>query len=192
MATASSTSGGGSGGDPDSADQEKPSASQQFECNICLETATEPVVSHCGHLFCWACVYRWMETQGRSPSCPVCKSGISRDKVIPLYGRGGSGNTTDPRSRVPPRPQGQRSEPEAGGGLHGFADGLFGQQHGGTFQFTFGIGGFPFAFFGTNFNMNGQNRNRDAFGQVNTEEDAFLSKVFLYIAIIFVVWLLLA
>jgi len=29
-------------------------------------------------------------------------------KVIPLYGRGGG--DTDPRTKVPPRPQGQRTE----------------------------------------------------------------------------------
>ncbi len=31
------------------------------------------------------------------------QAGISRDKVIPLYGRGGEGK--DPREKVPPRPQ---------------------------------------------------------------------------------------
>ena len=24
-----------------------------FECNICLDTASQPVVTLCGHLFCW-------------------------------------------------------------------------------------------------------------------------------------------
>ena len=24
-----------------------------FECNICLDTACNPVVTQCGHLFCW-------------------------------------------------------------------------------------------------------------------------------------------
>jgi len=30
----------------------------QYECNICLETAVEPVVTFCGHLFCWADLFR--------------------------------------------------------------------------------------------------------------------------------------
>ena len=29
-----------------------------FECNICLEQAHEPVVTFCGHLFCWSCLWR--------------------------------------------------------------------------------------------------------------------------------------
>mmetsp|Transcript_40905 Transcript_40905/g.131551 ORF Transcript_40905/g.131551 Transcript_40905/m.131551 type:complete len:112 (+) Transcript_40905:81-416(+) len=31
-----------------------------FECNICLEAAAEPVVTRCGHLFCWACLHQWL------------------------------------------------------------------------------------------------------------------------------------
>ena len=29
-----------------------------FECNICYEIAREPVVTLCGHLYCWPCIYR--------------------------------------------------------------------------------------------------------------------------------------
>lgn len=44
------------------------------------------------------------------PTCPVCKNPITREQVIPLYGRGS--NKKDPREKkIPPRPQGQRSEP---------------------------------------------------------------------------------
>jgi hypothetical protein len=28
-----------------------------FDCNICLELARQPVVTSCGHLFCWPCLY---------------------------------------------------------------------------------------------------------------------------------------
>nr|XP_040054132.1 E3 ubiquitin-protein ligase RNF185 isoform X1 [Gasterosteus aculeatus aculeatus] len=78
-----------------------------FECNICLDTAKDAVISLCGHLFCWPCLHQWLETRPNRQVCPVCKAGISRDKVIPLYGRGSTGQQ-DPRERTPPRPQGQR------------------------------------------------------------------------------------
>uniref|UniRef100_A0A8C4QP66 E3 ubiquitin-protein ligase RNF185 n=1 Tax=Eptatretus burgeri TaxID=7764 RepID=A0A8C4QP66_EPTBU len=62
-----------------------------FECNICLDTAKDAVISLCGHLFCWPCLHQWLETRPNRQVCPVCKAGISRDKVIPLYGRGSFG-----------------------------------------------------------------------------------------------------
>lgn len=67
-----------------------------FECNICLDVAKEPVVSLCGHLFCWPCLHQWLETRPNRQVCPVCKAAIGRDKVIPLYGRGNA-KQEDPR-----------------------------------------------------------------------------------------------
>lgn len=32
--------------------------SSYFECNICLELAQDPVVTQCGHLYCWPCLYK--------------------------------------------------------------------------------------------------------------------------------------
>ena len=80
-----------------------------FECNICLDQAKDAVISKCGHLFCWPCLHQWLETKQNNPTCPVCKSAISRENVIPLYGRN-STDRKDPRDKVPPRPQGQRTE----------------------------------------------------------------------------------
>jgi len=52
----------------------------------------------------------------------VCKAAISKDKVVPLYGRGGG--QEDPRSKAPPRPAGQRTEaPEQSPGFQGFGFG---------------------------------------------------------------------
>ena len=89
---------------------DKENASSQYECNICLDVAKDAVISMCGHLFCWPCLHCWIETKPNNQTCPVCKSAISRDKVIPLYGRN-STDKKDPRDKIPPRPQGQRSEP---------------------------------------------------------------------------------
>ncbi|EPS73080.1 hypothetical protein M569_01681, partial [Genlisea aurea] len=68
-----------------------------FECNICLDVVEEPVVTLCGHLYCWPCIYRWiigfppMDEETTTPPprrCPVCKKEVSEDTLIPLYGRG--------------------------------------------------------------------------------------------------------
>eukprot|EP01010_Urceolus_cornutus_P001031 NODE_1545_length_856_cov_182.416357_g1199_i0.p1 GENE.NODE_1545_length_856_cov_182.416357_g1199_i0~~NODE_1545_length_856_cov_182.416357_g1199_i0.p1 ORF type:complete len:209 (-),score=60.04 NODE_1545_length_856_cov_182.416357_g1199_i0:229-792(-) len=75
-----------------------------FECNICFETAKEPVVTVCGHLFCWGCLYRWID---RQPECPVCKAGCDRSNIIPLYGKG-TAKPADQRNDIPRRPTGQR------------------------------------------------------------------------------------
>eukprot|EP00891_Asterochloris_glomerata_P001203 jgi/Astpho2/1203/Aster-08170 len=108
-------------------DGERDEEGGSFDCNICYDLAREPVVTLCGHLYCWPCLYRWMQVQSHCRVCPVCKAGIDDDKVVPIYGRGGS--HTDPRSKqhadaqspgspeadegaaVPRRPAGQRPLP---------------------------------------------------------------------------------
>ncbi|KAL9981022.1 hypothetical protein ACROYT_G009676 [Oculina patagonica] len=147
---------------------EQPNANANFECNICLDTAKDAVISFCGHLFCWPCLHKWLETRPNKSVCPVCKAGISKDKVIPLYGRG-STNQEDPREKMPPRPQGRRPEPENNGGFPGF--GGFGDG----FQLSFGIGAFPFAFFSTTFG--GQGQTAAPAGSPQAEDEQFLSKL---------------
>ncbi|KAF5184792.1 E3 ubiquitin-protein ligase rma1h1-like [Thalictrum thalictroides] len=68
-----------------------------YDCNICLDHARDPVVTLCGHLYCWPCIYKWLHTQSTSfiipeeqqkPQCPVCKADVSDTTLVPLYGRG--------------------------------------------------------------------------------------------------------
>jgi hypothetical protein len=40
-----------------------------FECNICYDVAESPVVTMCGHLYCWPCLYRCAIAQ-RPPRPP--------------------------------------------------------------------------------------------------------------------------
>lgn len=85
-----------------------------FECNICFELAQDPIVTLCGHLYCWPCLYRWLRLHSHSHECPVCKALVQEDRLVPLYGRGKT--PTDPRSKpipgfeIPNRPTGQRPE----------------------------------------------------------------------------------
>lgn len=39
-------------------------------------------------LISWTCLAQWLNAQSRNPTCPVCKAGCGKDKVIPIYGRG--------------------------------------------------------------------------------------------------------
>lgn len=39
-------------------DKEDSPESTAFECNICYDLAQSPVVTMCGHLYCWPCLYR--------------------------------------------------------------------------------------------------------------------------------------
>lgn len=158
-----------------------------YVCNICLDIAKDAVVSMCGHLYCWPCLNTWFETRQHRQLCPVCKAAISKEKVIPLYGRN-SEKQQDPRNKTtPPRPQGHRTEPEAQG-FQGFPP--FGGD--GSFHLSFGIGAFPFGFFASSFNFNNDMRPRNAQQAGLNEEDQFLSKLFLYVAMIFFFWLILA
>ena len=48
-----------SGGDsPPAAAAAAEDPADAFACNICLELARDPVVTLCGHLHCWPCLYR--------------------------------------------------------------------------------------------------------------------------------------
>ena len=63
----------------------QPSVSS-FECNICFEEPTDPRVARCGHLYCLDCISCWLEKG--SNDCPVCRSRVDLEKLIPVYGRG--------------------------------------------------------------------------------------------------------
>lgn len=80
-----------------------------FECNICLEMATDPVVTCCGHLFCWSCLYQWLHVHSiQKKECPVCKGLLSNGVITPIYGRGNVKDTGSSLDNIPPRPQALR------------------------------------------------------------------------------------
>ncbi|KAK8968987.1 E3 ubiquitin-protein ligase RMA1H1 [Platanthera guangdongensis] len=136
-----------------------------FECNICFELAQDPIVTLCGHLYCWPCLYEWLHGHAHSSECPVCKAIIEENKLVPLYGRGKT--STDPRSKsnpglnIPHRPTGPRPAtapppdpnhfPQAnpwfmGGAPVGsarFGNFIFSAAIGGLLPFNFQVHGFP-------------------------------------------------
>ncbi|XP_004303150.1 PREDICTED: E3 ubiquitin-protein ligase RMA1H1-like [Fragaria vesca subsp. vesca] len=82
-----------------------------FDCSICLDSVRDPVVTLCGHLYCWPCIYKWIQFQTPSsesqedqkqPQCPVCKTEVSESSLVPLYGRGQTTKPTKPSKGKPP------------------------------------------------------------------------------------------
>ncbi|XVF01984.1 hypothetical protein REPUB_Repub04eG0137000 [Reevesia pubescens] len=102
---------------PDAVTVSDDNPSGGFDCNICLHSVQDPVVTLCGHLYCWPCIYKWLHFQTISTEnqdqkqqlCPVCKAEVSHTKLIPLYGRGlttkaSKGNTPQFGIVIPKRP----------------------------------------------------------------------------------------
>lgn len=93
-----------------------------FDCNICLDLVQDPVVTFCGHLYCWPCIYKWIHSQNscaeeedasdhqQHPQCPVCKAEVTEKTLIPLYGRGLSDEAKAPNLGIviPQRPPSPR------------------------------------------------------------------------------------
>ncbi|KAH8382921.1 hypothetical protein KR009_005805, partial [Drosophila setifemur] len=59
-----------------------------YSCNLCNQYVRGAVITICGHLFCWQCL--WPNLQGRSfPKCPHCsKRLILHEDIIPFHGEG--------------------------------------------------------------------------------------------------------
>ncbi|KAM7262618.1 hypothetical protein ACFE04_000301 [Oxalis oulophora] len=97
-------------------DEEKSGASDgsYFDCNICLDLSSEPVVTCCGHLFCWPCLYRWLHLHSDAKECPVCKGEVSMKTLTPIYGLGNNTSSRGPEEdltlKIPSRPQARRVE----------------------------------------------------------------------------------
>ncbi|KAE9615846.1 putative aminoacyltransferase, E1 ubiquitin-activating enzyme [Lupinus albus] len=83
-----------------------------FDCNICLDLAKDPVVTCCGHLFCWPCLYRWVHLHSDAKECPVCKGEVILKNVTPIYGRGNNVHVPeeDATHKIPQRPHARRVE----------------------------------------------------------------------------------
>lgn len=50
-------------------------------CSLCLELRTYSSLTPCGHLFCWFCILKWLQT---SSQCPVCRDIVESSRIVPL------------------------------------------------------------------------------------------------------------
>ncbi|SCU73200.1 ring finger containing protein [Trypanosoma equiperdum] len=87
-----------------------------FSCAICYEVASEPVVTRCGHLFCWRCLSRWLHPprSAVNTECPVCRGRVDENvngDIIPLYGKGRSEGASSSFQRSSPWTQGASHGP---------------------------------------------------------------------------------
>ncbi|GJV60164.1 E3 ubiquitin protein ligase RMA1H1-like protein [Tanacetum coccineum] len=101
---------------------------------FCLDSVQDPVVTLCGHLYCWPCIYKWIQHQKTSSEtlensgshCPVCKTEVSEKTIVPLYGPSQimnhgteeKGQTVGPV--IPPRPSTPRLHSQGTRGRGGY------------------------------------------------------------------------
>ncbi|KAK7405452.1 hypothetical protein VNO78_06755 [Psophocarpus tetragonolobus] len=85
-----------------------------YDCNICLDRARDPILTCCGHLFCWPCFYRVPYASRNARECPVCKGELTENGIIPIYGNTSDNGRCDSGLeaglKIPPRPAAPRME----------------------------------------------------------------------------------
>lgn len=83
-----------------------------FDCNICLDMARDPILTCCGHLFCWSCFYQLSYVDSSAKECPVCKGEVTDSSITPIYGNGKNQPVLKLESgvKIPPRPRARRVE----------------------------------------------------------------------------------
>ena len=154
-----------------------------FECSICLETAKEPVITKCGHIFCWPCLYEWFESKGNQTTCPNCKNPIHKDDIIPIYTKDENKNNSKKGFDIP-RPKAQRNNNNNNNNNNSFFT---------NSNFNFGFGFFPFSGFNINFNNfnneneynNNYNNNNSFFDGIKKNEKKYISNLLILLFMIF-------
>jgi len=53
----------------------------RFECPICLQCLSEPVLTPCGHRFCNTCIHKWLQREGGV--CPVDNQPLDSKDLFP-------------------------------------------------------------------------------------------------------------
>ncbi|KAL5350867.1 hypothetical protein ACLOAV_004438 [Pseudogymnoascus australis] len=62
------------------AELDKPQKLATTQCVICLDQPEELTITHCGHMFCSACLHGALNVGTGKRSCPVCRTAIGAPK----------------------------------------------------------------------------------------------------------------
>ena len=53
-------------------------SASEVSCPVCLEPPVAPKITKCGHIYCWACFLRFLDTQEKGwGRCPICHQAFS-------------------------------------------------------------------------------------------------------------------
>lgn len=69
--------------------EKKRRSNDQWTCPICFDKLQSPVVTYCGHVFCYDCIDRWLQ---KSDKCPICTKHVDRNDLIVVPGHGETRN----------------------------------------------------------------------------------------------------
>ena len=86
---------GQEGGDPAKPGEEEKKLIKQLrdmiregvsdDCSICLDDLKSPIITHCGHIFCKACIEQVLESniQNKTDSvCPLCRTHLEKKDLL--------------------------------------------------------------------------------------------------------------
>ncbi|XP_035783510.1 peroxisome biogenesis factor 10-like [Anopheles albimanus] len=51
------------------------------KCALCMDTLQDVSVAQCGHLFCWLCIFSWLDQR---QVCPICRDTIKKSRIVRL------------------------------------------------------------------------------------------------------------
>ncbi len=58
------------------------------KCPLCLEFASFPTLTYCGHIFCWNCINKYVinyTNRSETAKCPTCRVLIEQNKLIYMF-----------------------------------------------------------------------------------------------------------
>lgn len=69
---------------------------EPYKCNHCKELVRGGVITICGHLFCWVCLWPLLFNKLPHPDCPHCHYAlVLHEDIVPFYGEGPNARPED-------------------------------------------------------------------------------------------------